>query len=120
MDSLQISRTTCISLSILLPLIPLSLQGNDSKPVKIFLMVGQSNMQGYGTIGSLKDPKGNAIKPKNGTLEEIISNDSKGVYSFVGKGNGEWIERKDKHSLLAKWCSVSIASSEQEDVSASL
>ena len=54
-------------------------------PVKIYLMVGQSNMQGKGGI------EGDA----GNTLRHLVNNDPKKEYQFAIDDKGEWVERKD-------------------------
>lgn len=54
-------------------------------PVKIYLMVGQSNMQGKGGI---EGDGGN-------TLRHLVNNDPKKEYQFAIDDKGEWVERKD-------------------------
>jgi hypothetical protein len=53
-------------------------------PVKVFILAGQSNMQGHGTVS------GGA-----GTLENLLENDAQGIYSYLGDKNGNWTVRDD-------------------------
>ncbi len=59
-----------------------------SKPVKVFILMGQSNMVGAGKV---KD----ASKP--GTLEHAVK--SKGLYPFLVDDAGNWTERKDVRNV---------------------
>ncbi|MDA7888615.1 sialate O-acetylesterase [Akkermansiaceae bacterium] len=54
-------------------------------PVKIYLLVGQSNMQGKGAI------EGEGTN----TLRHIVQNDTGKEYQFLVKDDGEWVERED-------------------------
>jgi len=60
-------------------------QQSGTSPVKIYLMVGQSNMEGKGQINGLTTP---------GTLEYIVANEA-ASYGFLKDGNGDWIVRDD-------------------------
>ena len=64
-------------------LIPTALQAES--PVKIYVMAGQSNMQGKGTV---EGDGGN-------TLRHLVQNDPKKEYQFLVGKNGEWAERDD-------------------------
>ncbi len=54
-----------------------------SKPVKVFIMMGQSNMLGFGRIGP---------EDKNGTLTYLTKN---GKYPHLVDDSSKWTERKD-------------------------
>ena len=54
-------------------------------PVKIYIMAGQSNMQGKGSI------EGNG----GNSLRHLVDNDAKKDYQFLVRPNGEWVERED-------------------------
>lgn len=60
-------------------------QENKKLPVRIYLMVGQSNMQGKGSI------EGN----ETNTLRHMVENDPLKEFQNLVKGEGEWAERKD-------------------------
>jgi alpha-galactosidase len=60
-------------------------QGTPELPVKVYVMVGQSNMQGYGHVGGAKP----------NTLETLVKNDSAGKYSHLTNADGSWRERED-------------------------
>jgi len=55
------------------------------KPVKVFILAGQSNMQGHGEI--LKGAKGN--------LTWLVNNDKAGRYKHLVDNKGEWKIRDD-------------------------
>jgi hypothetical protein len=56
--------------------------GNVGKgPVKIFVLAGQSNMQGHGEISPAST---------HGTLGYIVANDPNGNYQFLVDGNHQW------------------------------
>lgn len=54
-----------------------------SKPVQVFILLGQSNMVGAGRVRGEQD----------GTLENAVKN--KGKYPYLVDEDGNWIERKD-------------------------
>jgi len=53
-------------------------------PVKVFILAGQSNMQGHGVISG-----------GPGTLEALLNDDSAGAYAYLRSGNGQWMVRDD-------------------------
>jgi alpha-galactosidase len=53
-----------------------------TKPVQVFILLGQSNMLGLGNIAG-----------KAGSLEEAVK--TKGKYSYLVDDSGAWIQRKD-------------------------
>ena len=55
--------------------------GDQAKPLKIFILAGQSNMQGYGIIDAGKD--------------EDLVHAAKNDFKYLKDENGEWVERKD-------------------------
>ncbi|TWU33276.1 hypothetical protein Poly41_50280 [Novipirellula artificiosorum] len=55
-----------------------------SKPVQVFILLGQSNMLGFGRVGPAD---------KQGTLEYMIK--EKGKYQHLVDDQGKWTERKD-------------------------
>lgn len=55
-----------------------------AKPIKVFVMLGQSNMLGFGRVG----PEDQA-----GTLEHLVRQQDR--YGFLQKDSEEWIERQD-------------------------
>ena len=58
-------------------------------PVKVYIMAGQSNMQG----------KGNIEGDHGGSLRGIVKNHPE-IYGFLADDKGEWIERKDVWAYL--------------------
>jgi hypothetical protein len=54
-------------------------------PVKVYVLVGQSNMQGKGAI------EGEGTN----TLRHMVQNDPGKEYQFLVKDDGEWVERED-------------------------
>ena len=55
-----------------------------SKPVKVYILMGQSNMLGFGTVSP---------KEKPGTLEYITQ--ERGLYPNIVDKDGKWVVRKD-------------------------
>lgn len=58
-----------------------------SKPVKVFLIMGQSNALGFGAVPGDKD----------GTLEHAVK--SKKLYPYLVDDNGNWTVRKDVRNV---------------------
>jgi len=58
-----------------------------SKPVKVFILLGQSNMLGAGQIGG----------DKEGTLEHAVKTEK--LYPFLVDDSGAWSERKDTRNV---------------------
>ncbi len=52
-----------------------------TSPVKVFILAGQSNMQGHGEISPVTTP---------GTLESTLANDVGGTYQFTREPSGQW------------------------------
>ncbi len=74
--------TFCIFLSLLTP--------SFAKTVKVFILAGQSNMQGHGKIEA--NPNHNEGK---GSLSHLAENNEK--FKSLKDKSGNWIERKDVH-----------------------
>lgn len=55
-----------------------------AKPVKIYILLGQSNMLGFGRVDSVDTP---------GTLEHLVKKQNK--YPDLMNEAGQWVERKD-------------------------
>ena len=55
------------------------------EPVKVYVLVGQSNMQGKAAVEG----------DREGSLNWLIKNDPKNEFQFVVDKDGKWIERKD-------------------------
>jgi hypothetical protein len=60
--------------------------------VQVFILAGQSNMQGKGWHDD-RTP-GNGID-ENGTLRKLIDNDPGGAYDYLLDGSSNWITRSD-------------------------
>jgi len=58
-----------------------------SKPVQVYILLGQSNMLGFGAIKGAKD----------GTLENAVKN--KNLYPYLIDAAGNWTERKDVRNV---------------------
>ena len=58
-----------------------------SKPVQVYIMLGQSNMLGFGRVGG----------DKYGTLEHALK--SKKLYPYLIDDAGNWTERKDVRNV---------------------
>ena len=61
-----------------------------SKPVQVYLMMGQSNMLGFGRI----EP---GRKAPEGSLTHAVK--EKGLYSYLVDEAGNWVERKDVRNV---------------------
>jgi hypothetical protein len=59
-------------------------QQSGKSPVKVFILAGQSNMQGHGRISG-----------PAGTLESLVVNDAQGMHAYLGSANGQWTVRDD-------------------------
>ena len=64
---------------------PLAFPSIAAAPVKIFVLAGQSNMLGKGTVSPVTTP---------GTLDYIVANDPEGKYQFL-KSGGSYVVRDD-------------------------
>ena len=58
-----------------------------SKPVQVYILMGQSNMLGFGTVSGEKE----------GTLEYAVK--EKGKYPYLVDDEGNWTERKDVRNV---------------------
>lgn len=84
------SRLTALLSCLILTVIP-GVAGAEDKPVKVFILAGQSNMEGHGFIKA--DPKRNSGK---GSLE-YVAKDKATAAKFkhlIGK-DGKWVIRND-------------------------
>ena len=59
---------------------------NMSKPVQVYILMGQSNMFGFGNV-----------KGRNGSLAHAVK--EKKLYSYLANENGEWTVRKDVRNV---------------------
>ena len=57
-----------------------------AEPLKVFILAGQSNMQGQGEITK---------EGRQGTLEYVVDNDTDGTYAHLVDGDGNWVVRDD-------------------------
>ena len=64
--------------------VPDGKSADESKPIQVYILLGQSNMLGFGRVGPVD---------KLGTLENVIKN--KGKYAYLVGEAGQWSERKD-------------------------
>ena len=65
--------------------IPVQAEKKADQPVRIYVLVGQSNMQGKGAI----EGEG------SNSLRYTVQNDPEGEYQFLVEKDGSWRERKD-------------------------
>ncbi|MEC8554537.1 MAG: sialate O-acetylesterase [Planctomycetota bacterium] len=63
--------------------------GDVTKPVQVFILLGQSNMLGAGKVEGGKKPEG--------SLRNAVS--EKGLYPYLVDANGEWTVRKDVRNV---------------------
>lgn len=61
---------------------------NMDKPVQVYILLGQSNMLGFGKIGAADKP---------GSLTHAVK--EKGLYPYLVDETGEWTERKDVRNV---------------------
>lgn len=66
--------------------------GRKDLPVRIYVMVGQSNMQGKGAI---EPGKGDVSGKDSTTLRYTVQNDADKEYQFLVEKDGSWRERSD-------------------------
>lgn len=72
-------------------IVPRTSPADASKPVRVFILAGQSNMQGQGVIKA--DPKRNDGK---GSLEYLVTNPATADrFKHLRDNNGKWIVRDD-------------------------
>jgi alpha-galactosidase len=79
------NRFNRIGLSFLLLLLICFTGARAQKPVKVFIMAGQSNMVGHGETE----------KGEKGNLSWLVKNDTKGKYQHLVDKNGAWKVRDD-------------------------
>lgn len=70
------------------PLAAQSKEADVSKPVKVFILLGQSNMVGAGKVGPADKPT---------TLEHFVKNEKQ--YPFLLDASGAWAARKDVRNV---------------------
>ena len=69
------------AMSLLISARGVSAQQAEREPVKVFVLAGQSNMQGQGEISPAST---------QGTLQYTIANDPNGEYQFLVDANDNW------------------------------
>ncbi len=62
-----------------------SLKAISQEPVKVFILAGQSNMQGHGEME----------KGEKGNLNWVVNNDKTGKYKHLREKSGDWAKRED-------------------------
>ena len=62
------------------------------RPLRVFVMVGQSNMVGHGVISAIDDSTGSE---KNATLQWLVDNVPEQFGMLQDDGSGTWTTRKD-------------------------
>jgi len=77
---------TYVLLGICAMCITLSLQHLAAQNVKVFILAGQSNMQGHGNIYPID---------VNGTLANFMANDETGEFAYLQNSDGTWATRND-------------------------
>ena len=82
------THKSILSAIVCLLLVPAFYAQNANKPVKVFILLGQSNMLGFGKIAGDKD----------GTLEHAVK--SENLYPFLVDGDGNWVERDDVRNVF--------------------
>lgn len=70
-----------------------SANGDNNLPIKVFILAGQSNMEGHGFIPA--DPKRNGGK---GSLETVVRDPAtSGRFAHLVGNDGNWVVRDDVH-----------------------
>src|SRR5689334_9503526 len=66
--------------------------GDTPMPVKVFILAGQSNMEGQAVV----DLKGKDYNDGKGTLEQLMSNPEKSpIFRHLKDSDGKWAVRQD-------------------------
>lgn len=81
---IPIRQKSIISLFVIVFL--LSLSTLNAQKIKVFILAGQSNMQGHGNI----DPA-----TANGTLASFMDSDSSSMFDYIRNDDGTWATRSD-------------------------
>lgn len=79
------ARTWGLTISFVLATVLPATAQTGTNPVKIFILAGESNMHGKGTVSPATTP---------GTLDYIVANDPTGKYQFL-KSGGSYVARND-------------------------
>ena len=89
MKHLSIPAAIIIYISILI--LPATAEQPGKSPVKVFILAGQSNMQGHGKVPMDENKNGG-----QGTLEYMVKKSKqKELYKHTVDENGKWVVRND-------------------------
>lgn len=88
----QLSRSAVLSLLTILIAVTASGESKEGEPIQVFILAGQSNMEGQGVVDMDHETFYNGGK---GNLEWTMARDKTGRYSHLRKPSGEWVERDD-------------------------
>ena len=81
----------CLSALALCLLFANLIEAAPRKPIKVFILAGQSNMEGHGTIAA-----NSAQNNGKGSLEYLVSNsDTAEQYQHTVNSDGTWVKRND-------------------------
>ena len=98
------NQTTRLAASAAALLIATTIMAAAAKPVKIFILSGQSNMTGRGALGDLKKP---AEEQKATLVRFIMAPENAENYKFLYNGKqkdrGGWTERDDVFITVGDW-----------------
>ncbi|MFI5193687.1 MAG: sialate O-acetylesterase [Chitinophagales bacterium] len=72
-----------------LSLLGFSNRSSGQQPLKVFVLAGQSNMEGQGEIYANAGPRA------RGSLEYEVKNDTTGIYAHIVDADGKWLVRED-------------------------
>jgi hypothetical protein len=71
----------------------------EAKPVKVFVLAGQSNMEGQAVV----DLKGRDYNDGNGTLEKLMQDPAKAaLFAGLKDSEGKWVVREDVYVRYAR------------------
>jgi len=79
-----VRRLAFIALAMV-AVVPARVRAASERPVQVYVMVGQSNMQGKGGIEG----------EETTTLRHLVQNDPQKEFQFLVREDGEWVERED-------------------------
>jgi len=78
--------TVLIPLALLLPAVPVEAKQPGKGPVKVFILAGQSNMEGFGTVEG----------DRKGTLRSLLADPNTAErYKHLVDKDGKWVTRDD-------------------------
>jgi alpha-galactosidase len=99
-----INQTTSLAASAAALLMATTIMAAAAKPVKIFILSGQSNMTGRGALGDLKKP---AVDQKATLVRFIMAPENVENYKFLYNGKqkdrGGWTVRDDVFITVGDW-----------------